>query len=392
MKRAVVAALLVVSMVCGLWGAAAAQKPVLVGASLSLSGKYAKGAEFQNQAYQLWVEQVNARGGLLGRPVELRIYDDRSDPATGVRLYEKLISEDRVDLLVGPYSSAVTAAVSTVSEKHRRAMVAPMAAANDIWQRGYRYVFQVITPASLYFIGGIELAAGAGLKHVAVTGEDSDYPRDALPAAARRATELGLQVTDLGYYPKGTKDFSAIITRAKTVGAAVLVCGCYEPDAIQLIRQAKELDYSAKMYVFGVGPALPEFAKALGKDAEFVMGSDHWDPRVKTPGNAEFVAAFQRKFGREPNYHAAGSYGGMQVLEAALKRAGSLDQDKIRQELVQLDIATIFGRYKVTDAGAQTGKSAFIIQWQGRKKEIVWPPDAASARAVIPAPAWSERR
>ncbi len=369
-----------------------AQQPLVIGASISLSGKYAASAEYQQQAYLLWAEQLNARGGLLGRPVEIRIYDDRSDPATGVRLYEKLIGEDKVDLVVGPYSSAVTAAVSTVAEKRRMPLVAPMAAAEDIFSRGYKYVFQVITPAHLYFPGAVELAAQNGVKSVALTGEDSEYPRAAVPAGQVAAEKKGMKIINLGFYPKGIKDFSAIITRAKSQGAEMFICGCYEPDSIQLVRQAKELDYNPKLFVAGVGPAVPEFAKALGKDADYVIGTDHWDPRVQTPGNPEFVAAFTKKFARVPGYHAAGSYGGMQVLEAAVKKAGSVEPEKLRSALLQLDIVTIFGRYKVTETGAQVGKSAFLLQWQNGKKEIIWPSEVATAKPVIPVPAWADRR
>ena len=148
---------------------------------------------------------------------------------------------------------------------------------------------------------------------------------------------------------------------------------CYEPESVLSVRQSKELDYSPKLLFAGHGAAVPEFYKALGKDAEFVLASDHWDARMRTPGNAEFVERFKKKYGREPSYHAAGTYGGMQVLEAAVRKAGALDQDRIRQALVELDIQTVFGRYKVNETGAQVGKTAVIVQWQGGKKEILWP-------------------
>lgn len=384
--------LLVLAVAIGVGGVAEAQKPLLLGGSVSLSGKFAKNGEYQRQAWELWVEHVNARGGLLGRPVELKVYDDRSDPATGARLYEKLVTEDRVALLMGPYSSPITAAVATVAEKHRMAMVAPVAVADEIWQRGYRFVFQLITPGRLEFPGTVDLIAQYGLKSMAITGEDGDYPRNAIPATVELAEKRGIKVHNLGYYPRATKDYSAIVLRAKAAGAEAFVCACYSPDSIQLTRQSKEMNYNAKMFVLSVGPALPDFLTTLGKDSEYIMSPDHWDERLRTPGNPEFVAAFTKRFAREPNYNAAGGYGGMQVLEAAVKAAGSLDQEKLREALLRLDTVTVFGRYKVAETGAQVGKELFIVQWQKGKKEIIWPADLATAKPMLPTPAWSERQ
>lgn len=370
----------------------AAQDPILVGASVSQTGRLAVTATYVYQAYQLWVEDVNARGGLLGRPLALKVYDDKSDPGTGAKLYEKLIVDDRADLVVGPYSTPVTAAVSTVTEKYRKTMVAPMAAGDAVWKRGYRYVIQTLTPSSTYFVGMVDLAAERGLKTMAWLAEDSEALKVAMPPVADLAQKKGIKVVHGEYFPRGTTDLSGILTRIKALRADVLVCGCYEPESVLSVRQSKELDYSPKLLFAGHGAAVPEFYKALGKDAEFVLASDHWDPRMKTPGNAEFVARFAKKYGREPNYHAAGTYGGMQVLEAAVKKAGSLDQDRIRQALLELDTVTVFGRYRVNEAGAQIGKTGIIVQWQGGKKEVLWPADQTTASAMLPAPPWADRR
>lgn len=380
------------ALAAGTLSPASGQNPILVGASISQTGRLAVTATYVLQAYQLWVDDVNARGGLLGRPLTLKVYDDKSDPGTGAKLYEKLIVDDKVDLVAGPYSTPVSAAASTVNEKYKKVMVAPMAAGDALWKRGYRYLIQTLTPSSLYYIGVVDLALERNLKTIAFMSEDSEALRVATPAVADLAQKKGLKVVHNEFFPRGTTDFSGILTRIKALGADVLVCGCYEPESVLSVRQSKELDYNPKILFAGHGAAVPEFYKALGKDAEFVLASDHWDSRMKTPGNAEFVERFKKKYGREPNYHAAGTYGGMQAFEAGVRKAGSLDQDKIRHALGDLDLNTVFGRYKVNEAGGQVGKTSIIIQWQGGKKEIVWPGDTMTAKAMLPAPPWAERR
>jgi branched-chain amino acid transport system substrate-binding protein len=380
------------TLAAGTVAPASGQNPIVVGASISQTGRLAVTAAYVNQAYQIWVDDVNAKGGLLGRPVMLKVYDDKSDPGTGAKLYEKLVVDDKVDLVVGPYSTPVTAAASTVTEKYKKVMVAPMAAGDALWKRGYRYLIQTLTPSSLYYVGVVDIALDRGFKTVALFSEDSEALRVATPAVVELAQKKGLTIVHNEYFPRGTTDFSAILTRIKALRADVLICGCYEPESILSVRQSKELDYNPKLLFAGHGAAVSEFYKALGKDAELALASDHWDPRMKTPGNAEFVERFKKKYGREPIYHAAGTYGAMQVLEAAVRKAGSLDQDRIRQALVELDMQTIFGHYKVNETGAQVGKTAVIVQWQGGKKEIVWPGDTATANAMLPAPPWAERR
>ena len=389
---ALVAVAALAALAAGTLSPASGQNPIVVGASISQTGRLAVTATYVLQAYQLWVDDVNAKGGLLGRPVTLKVYDDKSDPGTGAKLYEKLIVDDKVDLVAGPYSTPVSAAASTVNEKYKKVMVAPMAAGDALWKRGYRYLIQTLTPSSLYYIGVVDLALERGLKTIAFMSEDSEALRVATPAVADLAQKKGLKVVHNEYFPRGTTDFSAMLTRIKALGADVLVCGCYEPESVLSVRQSKEIDYSPRLLFAGHGAAVPEFYKALGKDAEFVLASDHWDSRMKTPGNAEFVERFKKKYGREPNYHAAGTYGGMQAFEAGVRKAGSLDQDKIRQALGELDLATIFGRYKVSETGGQIGKTSIIVQWQGGKKQILWPGETATAKAMLPAPPWAERR
>src|SRR5881628_2853492 len=165
---------------------ATAQGPIRIGASLSLTGTYAKLGKNQHEGYQLCEKEVNGKGGLLGRKVQFVVYDDQSMPATAVRLYEKLITEDMVDAIMGPYSSPVTEAAVNVTEKYKKVMVAPLAATTSIFKKGRKYIFMVISPAEGYLEGLVDMAAKRGLKTVAVVNEDTLFSK----AAASGAVEL----------------------------------------------------------------------------------------------------------------------------------------------------------------------------------------------------------
>src|SRR5438105_9664781 len=153
----------------------AAQGPIRIGASLSLTGTYAKLGKNQHEGYQLCVKELNAKGGLLGRKVDLVVYDDQSLPPTGVRLYEKLITEDKVDVVMGPYSSPITEAVANVTEKYKKIMVTPLAATTSIFRKEPRrkYIVMILSPAEVYLEGLVDMAAKRGLKTIAVVNEDT---------------------------------------------------------------------------------------------------------------------------------------------------------------------------------------------------------------------------
>ena len=152
---------------------------------------------------------MNDKGGLLGRKVEFVVYDDQSTPATAVRLYEKLITEDKVDAVMGPYSSPITEAVANVTEKYKKVMVAPLAATTSIFKKGRKYIFMVISPAEVYLDGLIDMAAKRGLKTVAIINEDTLFTKASATGTAEVAKKRGMQVVFQEAYPKGNTDFSA---------------------------------------------------------------------------------------------------------------------------------------------------------------------------------------
>ena len=370
---------------------AAAQTPIKIGASMSVTGTYAKPGTYQKEGYDVCIDELNAKGGLLGRKVELVIYDDQSQPATAVKLYEKLITEDKVDAVMGPYSSAVSEAVANVTEKYKKVMVAPLAATTSIFKKGRKYIFMMITPAENYLDGLIDMAAKRGLKTVAITNEDTLFPKASAAGTAEAAKKKGLQVVLQEAYPKGNTDFSALLVKIKSTNPDVIAAGTYFDDAVAITRQMKELNVNPKMFGLTVGGDLPEFYDLLKQNAEYVYGSTQWDESLPYPGQKEFVGAYKKKFKHEPSYHAAAGYAGCLVYGEAVRRAGSLDADKVREQLLTMEIKTAFGDYKVDADGFQIAHKMVMLQWQDAKRVVVWPDDLASGKVRYPTPEWSKR-
>ena len=369
---------------------AAQPKPIVIGASVSLSGSYAASGKYAIEGTQLWVDDLNRRGGLLGRPVQLVYYDDKSDPNTAVQLYEKLITSDHADLIVGPYSSAVTSAVSTVAEKHKMVMVGPEAADAKIYSRGYKYNFQGQTQAGRYMTGALALAKQQGYKTLAMLAEDTAFPKAVSAEVAKMAGEYGLKVVFNETYPKGSSDYSALLTRVKQLAPDVVFANSYLPDAQGIIRQCRELGVDAKIFAVAVGAAEPEFGN-LASTADYVFGATQWAASMPRKDNPGFVKRYKERFGRDPDYHSASNYATGEVMEAAVKQVGSLDQQKIAAAISKLELDTVYGRFKVDAQGVQLGFTSALLQWQKGKQVLVWPENMAEGKPILPTPPWAKR-
>src|SRR3989449_8036071 len=287
---------------------ATAQGPIRIGASLSLTGTYAKLGKNQHEGYQLCEKDLNAKGGLLGRKVQFVVYDDQSMPATAVRLYEKLITEDKVDAVMGPYSSPVSEAAANVTEKYKKVMVAPLAATTSIFKKGRKYIFMVISPAEGYLEGLVDMAVKRGLKTIAIVNEDTLFSKAAAAGAVDLAKKKGLQVVFTEAYPKGNTDFSALLTKVKAANPDVLAAATYFDDAVALTRQMKELNVNPKMYGVTVGGDLPEFYDTLKQNAEYIYGATQWEHTLPYPANQEWFDAYKKEFAHDPSYHSAAGY------------------------------------------------------------------------------------
>jgi branched-chain amino acid transport system substrate-binding protein len=389
---AVVAALLV----SGAGAAGAHHRPnneVLVGGAISQTGRYAEPAGRQVNSIKLWVDQVNARGGLLGHTVRLLLLDDKSDTQTAIKLYEKLITEDKVDLVLGPYSSGITEAVANVTERYKMPFVAYGASSSPIWEKGRRYIFNIVAVAEDYQKGAVHLAKQIGVKTAAIIGEDSLFPRQAGKGAKDWAKKLGIDIVVEENYPLKQTDFTALLQKIKASGAEAVFSNSYFADAAAQLRQIREQNLNFKLYCSTIGPALPNFPEQLGSTAEYVLGFSQWEPLpkvLKHQGMEEFIATYEKRFGEKPNYHAGGAFGALQVTEAAIKKAGSFDSEKVREALATIEVSTVFGTYKV-DARGMNAHEGLTFQILRGKRLVVWPEKWAESKAELPMPEWSKR-
>jgi branched-chain amino acid transport system substrate-binding protein len=358
--------------------------PIRVGATLSLSGQYQRLGLDQLQGMQMWAADVNRRGALLGRDVEILYYDDRSDPETSARLYERLITEDRVDLLLGPYSSDITYAASAVAERHDFPMVATGAAASKIWSRGYRNIFQIDTPADRYMDLPLQFAQEQGLSRVALVHADAEFPREVAQGARRKAAELGMQIVFDAEYVESSEDFQALVGSLAASEPEVLIGGTYLDDSVRLVGAVRDAGLRPGIIALTVGPSQKLFGDALGEDAENVMGVVAWMRSGFLPMAYDFSYRYKAKYGSNAAVHAAYGYAGGQVLEAAVRLAGSLDHDAVREQLRTMTFRSILGPYRVDETGAQTAKDTYVLQWQTGFRLLILPEELRDAPAVFP--------
>ncbi len=360
-----------------------AVEPIRIGTTQSLSGPLQEFGTNQLRGLQMWVGDVNSRGALLGRPVELVHYDDGSDPARSAELYQKLIKEDRVDLLLGPYSSDITLAAAQVAEANNMPMLTLAASADDIWNQGYENIVGLDTPSTRYMDIAIEEAARRGARSMALVWADTDFGRDVVGGVRYKAGELGIKIV-LDQPSDNIAGSSATINNLKAADADVIFAIAYLEGATALVRALKREQVEPKMLVFAVGASLAEFGQELLADAEGVSGVTQWLRGIRLPGAQDFAYRYRKLYGYNPGAYAALGYSGGQVIEAAVRLAGSTEHAAVREQLHSMVFNSLLGIYKVDTSGRQIGKSNYLFQWQGKDRRIVAPDILAETELVYP--------
>ena len=364
-------------------GVFATSGPVRIGVSLGLTGFYAPDSDMQGKAYKLWTQHVNARGGLLGRPLDLIIRDDRGDPDTARRIYQDFCERGQADLVFGPYSSALTHAVAPIADAAGYPMLTPGAAADKIWQQGYRHVFGTILPASRQTIGLLAILSEAGIRTLALVHADDVYSVNLAAGAERWAGEYGVKLTSVQRIARDTADLRPAAVTARQSGAAALIMAGHFNESVNMHKALRQIGWRPAAYYASVGPCLDSYAKAVGGQEEGVLATSTWEARedLAFPGAAEFLRAFVGRYAETPSFLAAQAYGAGQILEYAVRQAGTLNRAAVRDALAAADTNVIIGRYAVDQAGMLAKRLPLIIQWQKRRREIVWPP---SMRTAVP--------
>ncbi len=372
-------------------GARAQVRPIVIGAVVSQSGLARDLAAGYRKGILLWQEQVNGAGGILGRTIEVRIADDSSGAGEAASQYENLITKDKVDALIGPYGSAASLTSAAVAERARRVMLNASGASGAIQQRGLRYVFQVATPYAVYAAGVPPVAAQWKVGKLFLISRADPLSREMASALAAEATRRKVAVTPVVSFPLDTAEFDEFIDQAKAQNAHAWVAFGSARDAANMVISFKRLGYTPTMFV-ARGAETPEFIERVGQDAEYAIGMAAWTAQLRTTGNAAFVQAYRAKWSVAPDLGAAQGYSAGRVLEAAIRRAGSVESERLRAALAALDIETPLGRYRTDpETGRRIGARAVLLEILKGRRQVIWPSSLATAAAVLPYPRWDQR-
>lgn len=389
-----------VLVVLALPSAVLAQKTeITMGFTLSHSGPYAIGSmTMHKNNYELWAEEVNAKGGILvkelGRklPVKLVGYDDRSDIETAVRMYEKLMTTDKVDLILPPWGTAMHFAVFPIATKYRYPLIGTSATSMKFKEMVTPYFFHVSPQPD-----GMNRALVDLLKHLKGKGKLEKiavlYVGDLFGIENSAATipllpVEGFEVADVTSYPLGTKDLSQVLKVIKAKGVDAVVAHAYPPDGMLLTGQSMGIGFNPSVMYVGVVAALPFYYKEFGKATDGIMGPGSWNRKVPYPGAKEYYENHVKKWKVEPD-HWGGTlnYASLQIVEQAIAKAGSLDREKLRKVLDAEKFETIVGPVKFTNQ-FNLELPGMVQQWQGGIYEIIWPQERATAEPIFPKSAW----
>jgi branched-chain amino acid transport system substrate-binding protein len=382
----------------------AAKSPIKIGVSLPLTGDFSEPGSAALRGYQIWQQLVNARGGLLGRKVQLVVKDDRSDQNTIVSDYNSLINESKVDLLLGTFSSLLNLPASAVAEKFHMVYVEPAGGSPKMFNRGFQYLFfaqQATAPhqADLFSKWVKGLAPGQRPATAAYPTQDDPFAAPVVAGVQSQLEKAGIKTVYTTTYPPGTTDYDTIASSIKSSGADIVVQGAVFDDGVGLIRSMKKVGYSPKALFQTSAPSEAKtYSDAIGiANTNGVFYAVSWSPSAKGsryPLNQDFLSAYKKKFkGSLPAEDAADAFAAAQVLQTAVAKVGKIDQDKIKDYLHSKPVRTILGPLS-WDANGAPRQAFFLAQWQcsgGTKcaSQIVAPKVVATTKKIVyPKPAW----
>lgn len=368
--------------------------PIKVGVSLPLAGNFSEPGTAAKMGYELWVDTVNKSGGMLGRQVKLVLYDNASNPDTAVADYERLATVDKVDLMVGPFSSKLVIPTSEVANKYGYAFPEPAGGADHVFDRGLKNLFfaqpapgsdQAI-PFANYILG---LPASSRPKTFAIISQDDPFTLGVVQAAGKLLEKGGLTSVMNEVYPPDTKDFSSIAAKVADKNPDLILGGTVFADSVGQIKAYIQAGYQPKGAFFTTGPTLPkEFKEALGKSTEGVFSSISWYEASTAETNPEFVKAYHAKYGPDPIAEdSANAYTVGQILQQAVENTKSVDNAKIIADMHKATYKTVVGPLSFDDVGKPKG-SFMLLQWQGDAYKMVAPDFAKQAPAIWPKPKW----
>ncbi len=393
----------VVALVLALvgFGVTASAQTITFGTSLQLTGSLANTGRYYRDAFQMAIDTINQQGGVTvgGKTYQLalKVLDNQSDNNLAVRQYTQLLTQDKVDFLLGPYASGFVLVTSAVAEKYQVPMIEGGGASGQIFSRGYKYIFGTLPAAGSYFKSTIDMMAKLDppATTIGLLYADDSFDTSVAEGTTNLADHAGMNVVLDERYSTDASDFSTIISQLKSKNPdAVLVAG-HETEALNFIRQAKSLNFSPKMYSFTVGVPTADFRQALGSDANYAFGMTPWLPLASLKDDyfgdaAQFATAYQQRFGYEPDYHAASGVADVEAFVKAFEAAGSLDPKAVRDAIANVSFDSLYG-HVAFGANGQISKPQTVIQVQNGKLATVFNGSSFETQPMYPMPAWSAR-
>jgi len=380
---------------------------IVLGAAVSLTGKYSSNGVHTQNGYNMAVERINSMGGVKvgGKTYKFEIiyYDDESNPKRAAQLAERLISQDGGEFMLGPYSSGLTKAMAPVTEKYGVPMVEANGASRSLFTKGYKYLFAVLAPANLYLDVAIRTAVelnGGNPVNIAMAFEQDAFSQDVRLGIVDAAEDTGSKIVIDDKLPKELNDMAATLAKVKAVKPDVLVVSGHTKGALTAIRQISEMRVDVPMLAMTHCDAA-KLSKQHGKNAQYALCASQWHKTLTYKDKwfkdgMTYDADFTKMFGYAPPYQAAESSAALLVFKDAFERANSFDQKKVRDALAATDMQTFYGNIKFAPGGQNVSKPMVLFQVicdsSGKcENKVVAPLKWASAKLIHPVPKWSER-
>ena len=376
--------------------AAGSDQPIVIGISLPLTGDFSQPGTEARRGYEVWASQVNTAGGLLGRKVQLKVVDDASNQDTIVTDYTKLITQDKVDLVLGTFSSLLNYAASAVAEKNGKVYVEPAGGAPNMFSRGFKGLFFAQQATAPHQADGLvnwikSLPADQRPKTAAYPTQDDPFTAPVIQSLQQQLEALGVQTVFSQTYPADTTNFQPIASQLAAKRPDLIAQGAVFEDGVGLVRSLKQLQYSPKILFQTSAPSnAGQYSDGIGiANTEGVFYAVSWHQDANTPKNKDFVSGYKSAYNNaDPAEDAADAYAAAEALAAAVTAVGSLDQAKIRDWLHANTVQTILGPLSWQQTGEPKGEF-LLAQWQNGKAQIVAPAAVATSKTIVnPKPGW----
>jgi len=390
-KLRALAVLLLVASVAGI-----CQNTSRIGIIVPQTGSQAAFGEALKNGYLIALDEINARGGVLGRKLELDFYDDQSRPDQAVQGVSKLVDQDGVSMLIGSFSSESTKAMIPAVIQHQVPLIIPAANADNVMDSRSPWIFRICAGAADYANTTLAFLKSNGApRTMAIVYENTNFGQAGMKAMTTAATNAGMKLVAVESYEAKSPDYRSVLQRIKQANPEVIYFCSYLLDATTLMRQAQEIDLNPRFYTSaGTGFATAEFPtpKGAGKNAEYTFSVSQWLPTVRWAGSKEFDAEYFRRYKSHPTHHGMFAYAALLVAAQAINNAKSMDSARIRDAISNLNLSvTPFGPIKF-EAGGQNRHPVVVTQVQGGQYRIVYPAEAADSKPIVPTPKWSERK